>query len=89
MDWNKEHLVWKENIGNVEIPMQIDKADMLKTIMSEGDFAFKSKNGFTLMNLEKYNAKTKKDIKLLEKVLWKQVVEFVENENKDKLSVSQ
>lgn len=78
MDWDKQVLAWKEKVGVVEIPMQIDKSDMLKAIMSEGDFVFKGTNGgYTLMNLRDWKGSSKKDFKLLEKVLWKQVIEYV------------
>lgn len=93
MDWDKQHLTWKENVGNVEVPMSIDKSDMLKAIMSEGDFAFKSDRGtWTLMNIKNF-PRDKKSLKLLRKALWNQVEEYVikngrdvKDESKDKLN---
>ena len=64
--------------------MKIDKSDMLNAIMSEGDFAFKGEGGiWTLWNLRKLQGKAKKeDIKLMEQVLWKQVIDFIKKPKK-------
>lgn len=79
MDWSKQVLAWKEKVGAVEVPMQIDKSDMLKAIMSEGDFVFKGDGGsFTLWNIKKLQGKAKKeDLKLMEQILWRQVIDFI------------
>lgn len=78
MDWDKHHLSWKENIGNIEVPIKIGKVDMLKAIMSEGDFAFKGINeNYVIVNLKNWKLKTKKDMKLLESFLWKEVIDYV------------
>ena len=85
MDWNKQHLAWKEKVGAVEVPMEIDKSDMLKAIMSEGDFAFKGNGGtWTLWNLKKLQGKAEKDdIKLMEQILWEQVIKFIKTKPKE------
>ena len=85
MDWNKKILTWKEKVGEVEVPMKIDKSDMLQAIMGEGDFAFKGESGtWTLWNLKKLQGKAKKeDIKLMEEVLWKQVIDFIHKKPKE------
>ena len=85
MDWDKQVLSWKEKVGAVEVPMQIDKSDMLRAIMSEGDFAFKGEGQeWTLWNLKRLQGKAKKeDLQLMEKILWDQVIDFIKKEPKE------
>lgn len=73
-EWNKFCSVFNLDV-EVKVRKEVTRSDILQTLLNEGEFVFKSgKNGWTQISLEKLKGKLdKKQIKLYEDLLWKQI----------------
>ena len=78
-NWNKFCKVFNLDV-QVTVKKQVDRSDIIQTLVNEGEFIFKGENGsWTQMNLSKLKGKaTKEQIKLFKEVLWDGVIKFME-----------
>lgn len=76
-EWNKFCNVFKLDV-NVEVE-KVTRSDILMTLVNEGEFIFKGKDGsYTSMNLSYLKGKaTDEQIKLFCEVLWKRVEDYL------------
>lgn len=80
MDWDKYVKVFNLPINNIKVRKEVSKADVLMSLMSEGDIAFKFRNNQMVMKIDKVD-----DIKTLEDIIWKSVREYVRLLKEEKL----
>lgn len=80
MDWDKYVKVFNLPINNIKVRKEVSKADVLMSLMSEGDIAFKFRNNQMVMKIDKID-----DIKLLEDIIWKSIKEYVKLLKEEKL----
>lgn len=80
MDWDKYVKVFNLPINNIKVRKEVSKADVLMSLMSEGDIAFKFRNNQMVMKIDKVD-----DIKPLEDIIWKSVREYVRLLKEEKL----
>ncbi len=81
-EWNKFCKVFRLDV-DVQIEKRVTRADIIMTLVNEGEFVFKSKDGeWTSMNLSNLKGKaTKEQIKLFHDILWKQVENYLKKKN--------
>ena len=80
MDWDKYVKVFNLSINDIKVKKEVSKADVLMSLMSEGDIAIKLKRNQIVMKIDKID-----DINLLKAIIWRPIEEYIKNKKKDTL----
>ena len=84
-EWNKFSRVFNLDV-EVKVKKNVTRSDILQTLVNEGEFIFKGKNGaWTQMNLSTLEGKaSKENIKLFDEILWASVINFIKKPKEEK-----
>ncbi len=81
-EWNKFCKVFNLDV-EVKVKKEVTRSDILQTLLNEGEFVFKDTRGWTQISLEHLKGKaTKKEIKLMENLLWEPIINYIKKPNK-------
>ncbi len=82
-EWNKFCKVFNLDV-EVKIQKKVTREDIIQTLINEGEFVFKGKEGqWTQMCLEKLKGNaTREEINLMEKLLWGQIKKYISKPKK-------
>ena len=72
MDWDNYVKVFNLSINDIEVKKEVSKADVIMSLMSEGDIAYKFKGNQMVMKIDKI-----KDLELLKQIIWKPIEEYI------------
>ena len=77
-EWDKFCNVFNLKV-EVEVRKEVTRMDILETLINEGEFIFKGRNGsFTSMELSRLKGKVSDEqIKLFKELLWGQVEDYL------------